>query len=455
MKHLKRTSQNGSILLVFLLSLPFLILIATYYMQLSLTSFQVAIKDQLHSQAQLSADAGADYGVRQISLNNAWVGTGGEVTLHSDTKVRTTYSVTVTNNTTTKTLNVIGRSYSPASTTTPSRSVKIAVGLRPVTAGAFGIISGEGGLFMSNSSKIVGGDVFINGEVNLSNTAQIGLSTTPLNISVAHQICPVPPDTTYPRVCNGGENGQPITIVGPSAHIYGTVKATNQTSGAGMSNPGLVTGSTVAPLPLPTYDRAAQKSAVTNNMTAAAASCSGTQNLVWPANTKITGNVTIGTKCNVIVQGNVWITGSLSMSNSSKMVVADTLGATVPNVMVDGGAGATFSNSSQLVSNASGTGFEVYTFWSNSTCSPDCTTLTGNDLYNSRAVTTINLQQSSSAPNTIFYAYWSQVQIGNSGQIGALIGQTIRMNNSGTLTFGAAASLGGPTIYVVQGYRRQ
>ena len=137
------------------------------------------------------------------------------------------------------------------------------------------------------------------------------------------------------------------------------------------------------------------------------------------------------------------------------MIVADTLGATVPNIMVDGATGATFSNSAQLVSNASGTGFEVFSFWSNSGCSPDCVTLTGTDLYNSRAVTTINLQQSSSAPNTIFYAYWSQIQIGNSGQIGALIGQTIQMSNTGTLTFGAAAMIGGPTIYVVQGYRKQ
>ena len=455
MKRLISANQNGSILLVFLISLPFLILIATYYMQLSLTSLQVATQDQRHSQAQLSADAGADYAIEQISLNNAWAGTAGEVTLHNETKIRTTYAVTVVSNTVTKTLLITGRSYAPASATSPARSVKIAVDLRPVTKGSFGVISGEGGLFMSNSSKIVGGDVFINGEISLSNTAQIGLSTTPLNVSVAHQICPVPPDATYPRVCNSGEHGQPITINGPSAHIYGTVKATNQTTGTSMTNPGLVAGTTVTPQPLPTYNRAAQKAAVTTNLTGTAASCGGTQTLVWPANTKITGNVTIGIKCRVTVQGNVWITGSLAMSNSSQLVVADALGASVPNIMIDGAAGATFSNSSQLVSNASGTGFEIFTFWSAGACSPDCATQTASDLYNSRAVTTINLQQSSSAPNTIFYAYWSQVSIGNSGQIGALIGQTIQMNNSGTLTFGAAVDVGGPTIYVVQGYRKQ
>lgn len=447
-------SQQGSILLVFVLTLPFLILIATYYTRLSLTSFQISRQDQMHTAAQLGADAGADFGIEKISLDNTWAGTAGEVTLHTDSRDRTTYAVTVNNGANSKkTLVVVGRTYSPTTSSTAKKTVTIYVDLRPVSGGAYGIISGEGGLFMSNAAKVVGGDVFINGEIKMSNSSQIGLSTKPLNVSVAHQICPVPPDTTFPRVCNSGENGQPISIIN-TAQIYGTVTATNQTNGAGMSSPGLIAG-TVAPQPLPTYDRAAQKAAVTTNTTGAAASCSGSQNITWAANTKITGNVSIGIKCNVTVLGNVWITGALTMSNSATMTVADALGATRPNVMVDGAAGATFSQSSSLVSNASGTGFEVFTFWSNAGCSPDCTTLTGPSLYNSRGVTTINLQQAASAPNTIFYAYWSQVSVGNSGQIGAIIGQTIVMNNAGTLTFGTSAATGGPTVYVVQGYRRR
>jgi hypothetical protein len=453
MRKLIKVTQRGSILLVFLLTLPFLILLATYYMRLSLTSFQVSRFDQLHSEAQLAADAGADYGIEQISQDNNWSGTGGEVTLHSDSKLRTTYTVTVSGDTTKKTMAIIGKTYWPASTTTPNRTVRIYVDLHPVTTGLYSVVAGAGGLYMSNSSKIVGGDVFINGEVRLSNSAQIGLSTKAVNVSVADQICPNPADSSYPRVCANGEFGEPITI-NNTAHIYGTVKATNQTNSAKMSNPGLTSG-TVAPQVLPTYDRAAQKAAVVNNLTGAAASCSGNSTTVTlQPNTKVTGNVTASNSCKIIVKGDVWITGNLSLSNTSQMVVDNSVGSTSPNVMIDGSSGASFTQSSSLVSNNVSTGFKLYTFYSTGGCSPDCSSLTGTALYNSRSITTINLQNSSAAPNTIFYAYWSQVTVGNSGQIGAVIGQTINLTNTGTITFGSSVSTGS-TTWVIQGYRKQ
>lgn len=448
----KSLSQRGSVLLIFLMSLPFLIIIATYYMQLALTSFQVARFDQLHTSAQLAADAGADSAIEQITLNNAWTGTSGEVQLLNNNNLRTTYSSVVTNGTNTKTIAVTGRVYWPASATKASRSVSIYVDLQPVTTGSYSVISGEGGLFMNNSSKIVGGNVFVNGEIRLSNSAQIGLSTSPVNVQVADQICPNPPDSTYPRVCASGENGQPITI-NNTAHIYGTVTATNQVSGSGMSSPGLVAG-TVAPQALPTYNRSAQQAAVVNNLTGSAASCSGNQTLTWPANTKITGDVSISNQCKVTVLGNIWITGNLRVGNSAQLIVDNTLGSTMPNIMVDGSGGAQFTQSAKLVSNSSSTGFEIYTFYSANSCSPNCTTVTGTDLAASRSIITIELENSAQAPNTIFYAYWSQVQIGNSGQIGALIGQTVSLENTSTITFGSSTSTGS-VVWVAQGYRRQ
>jgi hypothetical protein len=210
----------------------------------------------------------------------------------------------------------------------------------------------------------------------------------------------------------------------------------------------------VAPQALPTYDRAAQKAAVANNLTGGAASCSGSETKTWPANTKITGNVSLTNKCKVTVQGNVWITGSLSLHNQSQMIVADSLGSTIPNIMVDGADGASFLESSGLVSNASNTGFEIFTFYSKASCSPDCTSVTGTDLANSRSVTTIDLNNSGNEPNSIFYAYWSQVQIAQSGQIGAVIGQTVQLTNTGTITFGVSAGTTS-TTWVITGYRRQ
>lgn len=447
-----KDNQKGSILLIFLLTLPFLILLAMYYMQLSLTSFQVARFDQLHTAAQLAADAGADYGVEQFSQNNNWAGTSGEVTLHSDSKERTTFSVTLSGDKTTQeTLAVTGSTYFPASSTTPNRTVKVYVDLTPVSSGNFSVVSGEGGLSMSNNSKIAGGNVVVNGTISLINNAQIGLSTSPVTVDVADQACPQPADSTYPRVCNSGEGAQPISISN-NAHIYGTVQATNQTSGTGMSNPGLQSGSPV-PQSLPTYDRASQKAAVTSTITGAAASCSnGTQ--TWAANTEITGNVSVSGSCKVTVNGNIWITGNLSVDNNSQLIVASSLGSTRPNIMVDGSSGFTLANNAALTPNSSGSGFEIYTFWSAASCSPDCTSLTGTNLANSRGVTTISMQNNANAASTIFYAYWSQVSMGNNGQIGALIGQTVNLSNNGTITFGSSVNTSS-TTWVVRGYRRQ
>jgi hypothetical protein len=450
---MRRLNQRGTMILIFIITLPFLILTTMYFISLSVTSYQVARTDQLHTEAQLAADAGADYSIEQLGIDNTWSGTGAEITLRSDSTMKITYTSSITGSSTAKVISVTGKTYWPATASSPKVTVNIYVDMRPVTSGNFSIISGEGGLYMQNSAKIVGGNVFINGEINLANTAQIGLSTAPVNVQVADQICPNPADATYPRVCNAGESIQPI-VINNSAHIYGKVQATNQTNGSGMTNTGLVVGSTVVPQPLPTYDRTTQKAAVTTTITGGAGSC-GSGTLTWQANTKITGDVSISGKCIVTVKGNVWITGSLSLSNSGQLVVDNALGTTIPNIMIDGINGLTMGNTSQMTSNVSKTGFEIFTFYSTADCSPDCATVTGTNLAGSRQITTISLQNAAAAPNTIFYAYWSQVSIANSGQIGALIGQTIQLANTGTITFGTSTQTGAQTIWVVNGYRRQ
>src|ERR1700739_5002484 len=118
-------NENGTIILVFIITLPVLILMAMYYMSLSLTSFQVGRQDQLHTEAQLAADAGADYGVEQLSQNNGWTGTSSEMTLHSDSQLRTTFTDSVSGGSNSKTIAVTGRTYFPASATTATRSVSI------------------------------------------------------------------------------------------------------------------------------------------------------------------------------------------------------------------------------------------------------------------------------------------------------------------------------------------
>lgn len=449
-----KVNKKGIILVPIIIMLPFIILMTVSFLTLTASSFGVANKDNRRIHAQFSADAGVDYAVYEISENEDWAGTASPITLHETNKIKTTYEVTVDDiDEDHKLIISVGKTYSPATETIPKSTITIKTTLRAVRAGGnYSVVTGVGGLFMSNSAKILGGNVLVNGEVTMSNTAQIGLSNNPVEVSVAHQICPYPADETYPRICNPGERGEPISIHN-RAKIYGSVSANNQVNGSGMVDPGLVASSGVAAGSMPTHDRNAQKASIASEITGSAASCwTGTQ--TWPANLKITGNVNISNQCKVTLLGDVWITGDFYMSNSSELIVSDSLGTTKPNIMVDGN-GAIFSNGAEIVSNNQNTGAQVITYWSNASCSPDCADVTGVDLNNSRNVSTIHFSNTASGSNSIFYARWSQVNIDNSGQLGALVGQTIRLSNSATITFGTTTDPGqGRTYWIISGYQR-
>ena len=459
-------SQSGFVLIAVLIATFFVVIAGMATAQLATNNLRSATLENHRVNAQFAADAGADTAIYEINhaltTGVPWAGTGASEVTVSDVagaSFRTTYKASVDdvtiNGEAHKEVKVSGFTYSPKSSTTPISSRTYTIITRPIEAGDFSVVTGVGGLIMENSAKIIGGSVFVNGSITMSNSAQIGLSNAPVAVFAAHQNCPLGGGATYPTQCGSG-NGEPITITNP-AWIYGEVHAQNQTSGARMSNTGLVANSTVTPKPLPTHDRAAQKAAVVpaNAMTGAAASCTtngGTK--TWPANTKITGNVTVNKSCTVTVNGDVWITGDLNMAQSGTIKVLAGL-TTPPVLMIDGIVVA--QNSATFASNNSTppTGFRVISYKSSASCSPDCTDVTGVDLYNSRNIVTIQLQNTSSGPNTEFYSRWTKVSLENGGGIGAVVGQTVHLRNSTAITFGVKVS-GVPSIYawVIESYRR-
>lgn len=448
----KHGSEKGFILLTVLVTTVFIMMIGVVSLQLITSNLRTARSERYLINAQFAADAGLDEAIRQLNADQAWTGNATAQTLYNSAEFKTTYQATVTDGVddTQKFIDITAKTFVPASNATPKYTRKYTVEMRGITSGDYSVVTGVGGLVMSNSAKIVGGNVYVNGKITMSNSSQIGLSTTPVEVKVAHQSCPIPATAAYPRVCASGENGQPITMNNTSK-IYGEVQATNQTSGPSMLNPGLVAGNPPA-IAIPTYDRAAQIAAVGTTLTGNVNCSSGSQ--TWPANYKITGTVNISNSCQVTVNGDVWIGGTFNISNSAKMIVANSTGATKPVIMIDG-ATAIFSNNTTLQPNATGTGFRVITFWSTASCSPNCSNVTGTDLFNSSTRTTISLSNSSTAPQTEFFARWTQVDINNGGNIGALVGQTIRMSNSGVVTFGSTvAGVGGISAYVVKSYKR-
>lgn len=449
---MNRPAQQGFVLIAILATMFFVMAAGVVTAQLGLSNLSQATAEYSRLNAQFAVDAGLDSGVQSLNQDQNWTGTGGEVTLTTTSDYKTTYNSTIVNDADPykKYLDVTGRTYSPASSATPKAERKYRVELRGVSSGNFSVVTGVGGLIMSNAAKIVGGNVFVNGEITMSNAAQIGLTTNPVNVQSAHQTCPEPATSAYPRVCAPGESGQPITL-NNVAKIYGEVKATNQTNGANMSNPGLVPG-TVAPAALPTHDRAALKAAITNTINGNYTCSSGS--ITLQANTKINGNFTIDHTCRLTLSGDVWVTGKFNIRNSGQMVVADSL-SSPPVLMVDGQSGVTVENAGKMVSNAASIGFRVITYWSAAACSPECSNVTGTDLYNSRGTTTISLDNAGSGPQTEFYARWSRVTINNAGNIGALVGQTVELKNAGAITFGTSVSgVGGIAAWVVESYQR-
>ena len=444
--------QSGFALPSVVIMFTFLAVIGTTMLQLSTTAYRTASDLRHDTNAQLAADSGIDLAVYEIASDPTWTGTPTFATILNDGTYESRTSVTVIDiDSDTKEVVSTGTTFR---TSDPSAILSQRVArseLRAVGLGDFSVVTGVGGLYMRNSARIIGGSVFVNGEISMENTAQIGLTTNPVSVRAAHQNCPIPPDASYPRVCNSGENAEPINLTN-SAHIYGDVRATNQVTGTEMTNPGLTSPSTVTPLTYPTYDRSAHAASIANTMTGAAASCDSNGTTTWPANVKITGDVIIQKKCVVYTQGDVWITGNLTMNQTGALKPIDGIGAARTNVMVDGEL--EMNQGSKFDWNSSDGSYQVITHKSDAACSPDCADVAGSDLYNSRNDETIRINNSASGEKTIFFARWTQISIDNSGGVGALVGQTIELKNSATITFGASAPGGSDKFWVLDNYRR-
>ncbi len=461
-------SQNGFVLASLIISTTLLVAVAVAVTTLIINNYSLSVRDTRRLSAQLAADSAADRAIAELNNDANWTGTVGEIELMNNGNYRSTYETAVLAGASPseKIINVTGRTYAPASAVTPSSTRKYSVDLRSLgsAGGTFSIVTGVGGLILNNSAKIVDGDIYVNGTITMTNTAQIGLSSNSVNVKVANQSCPLAGGPSYPTVCAAGE---PISISNP-AHIYGNVCATHQSDGSGMSDGGLDGAcADPPPLALPPHDRIAQQVNITTTTSDAYyTNCdSNTATRTWPGGLKIVGDVVIKKKCEVTIEGDVWITGNLSMSNSAKLIISDsislgginTVDANYPSVMVDGTTGIEIGNSSQITANSSDTGAQLITYWSDAACSPDCADVTGQDLFDSSTVTTIYLEQSAQAPASILYAKWSQIDLNNGGDIGALVGQKVKLRNSAAVTFGASFGGGGgpsPITWLVDNYRR-
>lgn len=457
--------KGFTLLITLVMGVSFLVIGLAIYRS-SLANYTNVRRDYNSLNALATAEAGVDAAIASLNANTTYAGTSpscplnenpsGGVELYNDAvKGRAVYDScieagSISNE---KILWVKGRIYRPQTSTSPTatRTVKITLIGSTIPGTNYSVQTGPGGLIMSNSAQIANGAVYIGGKLTMSNTAQIGSAANPVNTQVGNYACPQPATSAFPSLC---PTGQPITITN-QARIYGDVYANGQTSTSGMSNGGLLGNSGVGAPSLPDYDRPAQKAAIAANLTATQASCSGSQQISWPANVRITGTVNLSNNCQITVNGPVWITGNLNLSNRSILRVAPGV-TSAPVIMVDGSSGFTLSNQGTVAANAAGIGPRIITFWANAACSPDCTTLTGTQLANSQNQATINISNQGLGAPAELYARWSKVQVSNGGTVGKLLGQSIQFSNTGSISFGLGVNTTpGTTVWNVQYYERQ
>ncbi len=468
-----KNQQNGMMLVSVMIITSVLIIIGFSIADLTISQYSISNRKVYTANALMVAEAGVEQSVKQINDNSNFTGYAtDQVFFNNTTQGKGVYTVTVANDpgdTNAKIITATGKvsRYNKPTQVISTQIVKVTV----VGTGSEGysVHTGPGGLILGGSANITNSDVFVNGTITMSGASKIGTYAQPLDVQVAYQACPTgnTPGPTYPQVCT---TGQPISTAWSTA-IYGTVCATKQTSNnypsgnpsgnilPGSTGSGLQIGCTAPPVSPPSYDRAGQIAAVTSTVAGNNINydCSQWQNpngfvRTWPAKVKVTGNVSWSSSCDLTITGNAYITGNLDIGGAAKIRVANSVGTTRPVVIVDGTI--TTGGSAQMIANSSGTGIHFISFKSSASCSPNCTSVTGNDLKTSQNQTTVNIGGAANLPGMIFQAYWGKIVIGGSGTLGSAVGQTVDMSGAGTVTFGTALSSGNRT-WTITSYQQK
>lgn len=447
--------QDGFFLVSAIVVTLFLTAVGLSIATLTSLQYQHTKREVFAENAQLLAEAGIEQSVQQLNTDDVFPGyTSAQEFFNNTAQGRGTFTSTVTTNAdgNSKTIIAEGSVYRNAGDASPYLKRKIKAIVVGTTSGGYSVHSGPGGLILSGSATITNSQVYVGGKITLSGAAKIGTYSNPVTVTVGHNACPsgANPGPTYPQVCSDGS--QPISLA-HSTNIYGTVCATGQTTTGpnnniqpGNGGSGLQVGCVAPVYSQPTYDRQAHINAVAvtgsgSNNTYVCNSWPFTRS--WPANLKLTGNVSVESSCDVTINGNVYITGNLSIGGAARIRVANSLGTTRPIVMVDGLISV--GGSASVIANSSGTGVEFISFKSSASCSPDCTSLSGNDLKTSQNLTTITVGGAANLPGVIFNAYWSKVVLNGSGNIGAAAGQTVDLSGAGTVIFGTELASGSKT----------
>lgn len=405
------------------------------------------------------AEAGIEQSLNQINQDENFAGYPTEQQFfNNDVQGRGVFSTAVTSTagSNAKVVTSTGKVYRKSNPNKPASVKKVKVTIVGTNSEGYSVHTGPGGLLVRSGASITNSDIYVNGKIALTGGARIGTPSQPLNINVANYACPTgaTPGPTFPALCT---SGQPITFENGN-NIYGTICATGQTvtKNPNQSNQNISGGSTgqglkpncvAPPVAPPTYDRTAQINAVTTTgagNSPAYGYCNYPYKVhTWTDKLKLTGNVVITSDCEVIIKGNVYITGDFDLTGGAKIRIDDSVGTKRPVIIVDGQVRINSpGGGGSILTNSSGTGAHIISFKSNAPCSPNCTSLTGNDLKKAQDYETVTVEGGTSFPGMVFQSYWGKIRISAGGNVGAALGQTVDLNGGGAITFGTILSSG-------------
>lgn len=443
-----KDSEQGLVLVMIMIVISSLMLIGLSLMSQTTSQYSLTSNAVFNANASYTAEAGIEQSIQQLNANDSFNGYGtAQQFINSASQGYGTYTTAVTQgsgNAKAKVITSTGNIYKYANHSKLISSRTIEVTVVGTTSEGYSVMSGPGGLILNGSANITNSSVFVGGTISLIGNARIGTSSKPLDVDVANKACLS--GSTYPVLCT---NSEPISL-GQSTNIFGNVCATGQTTKGpknniqtGTGGQGLIIGCTAPDASPPVIDRQAQINSVTTTGSATdnAYVCNSWPfNRTWPADLKLTGNVVIGSSCNLTIKGNVYITGTLTINGAATVKIDNSVGNTRPNIIADGKI--VVNGSASITTNSSGTGAQFISFSSTAPCGATCVNLTGVNLKNSSTVETVSVGGAVSVPGMIFNAYWGKVSIAGSGNVGSAIGQTVDLSGAGTLTFGTTLSSG-------------
>src|SRR3989344_6123638 len=298
--------------------------------------------------------------------------------------------------------------------TTPTSSAKMFVG--------------PGGVDMASAS-IVGGDVYVQGGIDMTLSSSIATSVNPIRVTVSNFSCGA--GASYPSRCAT----QPIPLSWANmSSINGPVCANDQTSTVGL--PGLIAGCSAPKVDTPVFNKSVFTGQTTSSVTSSTLPCT----TPLQANTRYIGNLDLSTGCRKVINGsNVYIKGGIS-AYMGGFTVSESMGTTRPIIVTDGKIRFNGFGSSVTPNSYGSTPYFISYASLDAACSNSdtCTTISptqlkatidtwdGDSFGNASPIVLIT----TSAPGTSFYAYFGRVSLALGSNAGSLGGQAVDVTGS-------------------------